>query len=331
MIKLKEYKKYFKYVLAIILGIILWSLILWNRTPKYKWPEDMIIPKPYSKYGEVEKYLDGSVNASISKIDSEMFFEYVEALISDGFTIDKKTSNLSFEAFNNDGYKISVSFYDTSEEMTIDLDVPIVFNSTDISNLFNIDLVPEFNLEKVNIKYQRENSFDIYVGNYDLKAYSDYVNKCISKGYTLNFDRNERYFKALNSNGDILIVKYIGFNIIEIDFEKGETNSSSNVINSGNENNNKSENNNSNKVSTTFKELMDEYEEFFDKYISFMKKYNSTENITIDMINDYSEFLKEYSDYMDKLSKAQPKDLTSEDYKYYLEVYTRIIKKIEDM
>ena len=331
MIKLKEYKKYLKYVLTILLGIILWSLILWNRTPKYEWPDDMIIPKPYSKYGEVERYLDGSVNASISKIDSEMFFRYVEALISDGFTIDKKTSDLSFEAFNNDGYKVSVRFYETSDEMTVDLDIPIVLYSADVSEVFNIDLVPEFNLEKVNIRYQRENSFDIYVGNYDLKAYSVYVSKCISEGYTLNFDRDERYFKALNSNGDTLIVKYIGFSIIEIDFEKGKTDGSNNVINNTNENSNKSETDKQNKVSTSFKELMDEYEEFFDRYISFMKKYNNTENITLDMINDYSEFLKEYSDYLDKLSKAQPKDLTSEDYKYYLEVYTRVMKKIEDM
>lgn len=321
MTKSKEYKKYYKYALIVLLGIIIWSLILWDRTPKYSWPVDMIIPKPSSKYGEVEKNLSGEVNATIYKVDSEAFTSYVKELQKDGFSIDEEVTGSSFEAYNDKGYKVRVSHYNSSNEMHLYLEMPIKLSNEDTSNIKYIDLVPSISSDKVNIINQSDRYFDIYVGDYNLEKYSNYVNLCINLGYDVDYDKSEKYFSAFNASGDKVIIKYVGFNIMKISFEKSKDNNSnsSSTGNSGSETN------------YDFKELMDGYEEFFDKYIDFMKKYNDADEITLDMINEYSNFLSEYADYMDKLSKAQPKDLSSADYKYYMEVYTRIMKKIADM
>lgn len=317
MTKLKEYKKYYKYALIVLLGIIIWSLILWDRTPKYSWPDDMIIPKPSSKYGEVERNLSGEVNATIYKVDSEVFTSYVRKLQKEGFSIDEEVTGSSFEAYNDKGYKVRVSHYDSSNEMHLYLEVPIKLSDVDTSNVKYIDLVPSISSDKVNIINHSDKYFDIYVGDYNLEKYSNYVNECINLGYDVDYDKSEKYFSAFNTSGDKVIIKYVGFNIMKVSFEKSENNSYTG--------------NNESEVNYDFKELMDKYEDFFDKYIDFMKKYNDAEEITLDMINEYSKFLSEYADYMDKLSKAQPKDLSSADYKYYMEVYTRIMKKIADM
>lgn len=321
MTKLKEYKKYYKYALIGLLGIIILSLILWDRTPKYSWPDGMIVPKPSSKYGEVEKKLSGEVNATIYKVDSKIYTSYVKELQKGGFSIDEEVTGNWFEAYNDKGYKVRVSYYDNSNEMRLYLEIPIKLSNEDISNVKYIDLVPSINSDKVNIINQSDKYFDIYVGDYNLKKYSNYVNECINLGYDVDYDKSEKYFSAFDTSGNKVIIKYVGFDIIKISFEKSKDNNS----NSSNTGNSESEPN------YDFKELMDKYEEFFDKYIDFMKKYNNTEEITLDMINEYSKYLSEYADYMDKLSKAQPKDLNSADYKYYMEVYTRIMKKIADM
>ena len=83
----------------------------------------------------------------------------------------------------------------------------------------------------------------------------------------------------------------------------------------------------SNTVSSSFKETMDSYEKFFDDYIAFMKKYKENPN-DMELLTDYLDWMQKYSDYMEKLDSIDQDSLSDADLAYYIEVNTRISKKL---
>ena len=68
-----------------------------------------------------------------------------------------------------------------------------------------------------------------------------------------------------------------------------------------------------------------------NKYVEFIKKYNKNpSDLTLlakyaDMINEYSKQLDEFDKYDDT------HDLTSEESSYYLEVQSRVLKKLSEI
>lgn len=80
-------------------------------------------------------------------------------------------------------------------------------------------------------------------------------------------------------------------------------------------------------ISPEFKKLMDEYEVFFDEYCEFMKKYMASDNPQA-MLSDYLEFYAQYLETMESFTGLGDDDLTLAEKSYYLEVYTRITKKL---
>lgn len=79
--------------------------------------------------------------------------------------------------------------------------------------------------------------------------------------------------------------------------------------------------------SAQFRAFIDGYEKFMDEYIAFMIKYKSSSNPT-DMLVDYTNLLTNYAEYMSKIDMYNEKNLSTADYAYYLEVTTRINKKL---
>lgn len=78
-----------------------------------------------------------------------------------------------------------------------------------------------------------------------------------------------------------------------------------------------------------FKEMMDSYEAFFDEYIAFMQKYQSASGTdALSMLSSLTDYMEKYTDYMEKLNAVDQSELSTEEALYYLEVSTRINKKL---
>lgn len=88
----------------------------------------------------------------------------------------------------------------------------------------------------------------------------------------------------------------------------------------------------SNGVTQSFKEAMDSYEEFFSEYFDFIKKYSESDNPML-MLADYARFMSRYPDMIEKMEALDDEeDLSAADAAYYLEVTSRIYRKLgEDM
>ncbi len=76
-----------------------------------------------------------------------------------------------------------------------------------------------------------------------------------------------------------------------------------------------------------FKEQMDSYEAFMDEYISFMKTFDA-ENTTAEYLKKYMDFLTKYNDYVQKVDSVDESTLSDEEEKYYVEVTTRVSRKL---
>ena len=66
-----------------------------------------------------------------------------------------------------------------------------------------------------------------------------------------------------------------------------------------------------------------------NEYCDFMEKYENAESSDmVSMLDDYYKMLKEYTDAMDSLSKLDTSNMSTADYKYYLNVTNRVSKRL---
>lgn len=79
-----------------------------------------------------------------------------------------------------------------------------------------------------------------------------------------------------------------------------------------------------------FKEAMDSYEAFYDEYCDFMKKYKENPTDT-SLITEYADMMKTLVDMDEKFKAWESNDLNSEELKYYIDVSSRISKKLLDV
>jgi len=79
-------------------------------------------------------------------------------------------------------------------------------------------------------------------------------------------------------------------------------------------------------VDPNLKEFLDSYEAFMNQYCDFMEKYDSS-NAT--MVVEYGKLLKEYAEFTKKFESYDPKTMSIADSTYYLEVNSRVIKRLK--
>ena len=81
-------------------------------------------------------------------------------------------------------------------------------------------------------------------------------------------------------------------------------------------------------ISPEFQQAMDSYEAFINEYCEFMKKYSESDQTSVQMLSDYANYISKYSDFVNDFDAWNDKDMTTEESAYYLDVQTRVAKKM---
>ncbi len=84
-------------------------------------------------------------------------------------------------------------------------------------------------------------------------------------------------------------------------------------------------------VDPDLKAYLDSYEAFMDDYVKFMKKYQSGTGDTMSMLTEYTEMLGKYQDFATKIEAYDTSKMSDADYKYYMEVTTRVLNKMSSI
>lgn len=89
------------------------------------------LPKPSSEYGEINSNSSDRLSAYVYKFSANDFVSYIDLCKEKGYTVEAEETGDSFYAFSKDGYKLSLSYMEYSEEMGISLDEPIELSKVD--------------------------------------------------------------------------------------------------------------------------------------------------------------------------------------------------------
>ena len=189
---------------------------------KYAWNEialsDML-PTPDSPYGEIISNSESYLALYINKSTEEQYNQYIEACKEKGFTIDMEKTGSLFYAYNEAGYKLSLSYYDYSSEMHISLTESRELGTLSWSNSVLAQMLPTPESTVGEIQQDDEKGFTTYVGNTTIDAFNIYVQACEAKGFTVDTDKTDKHFSAKNADGYNLTVEYQGNNVIYISLE----------------------------------------------------------------------------------------------------------------
>lgn len=214
-------------ILSFILIIPYFSLFKVNMADyeKYDWNEIVLadmLPTPESPYGEIISNSDSYLALYVNKATQEEYTQYIEACKEKGFTIDTETTGSFFYAYNEAGYKLSLSYYDYSSEMHVNLTKgkdlgTLEWSSSELAQMLP---VPESTVGE--IQKDDEKGFTAYVGNTTIDAFNSYVQACEAKGFTVEADKTDKRFSAINADGYKLTIEYQGNNVIYISLDEPE-------------------------------------------------------------------------------------------------------------
>lgn len=338
------YKRWWFYVIVVIAAIAVISSISGNKSEKIKWDDIILseqLPEPPKKNGKINDNTAEALSVEIYKISDKQFNNYVEACKAKGFTVDSESDySSSYDAYNAAGYKLSLGYYGSRDQMEIELEKPIEMSAITWPTSKAGKQLPAPKSTTGKFSYENDDGFSVYIGNTSKDDYNSYVKACSDKGFTVNYNKDDNFYDADNNAGWHVSIKYEGNNIMSIDIDAPSESSTATSASEGSTKPAESKqaqskpaktaNNDSDMVDgmhRDFKEAMDSYEEFFDEYVAFMKKYENSDN-PMSMFSDYTKFMSQYSETMQKLDEWKSKDLNTKEAAYLLDVTNRINKKL---
>lgn len=281
---------------------------------KLDWPTGglaTMLPVPESDAGSVVINNGETFSADVDNYTQEQFDSYAVQCQEMGFTVEAVTDTDSFEAFTEDGHHLTLHFYDSLENMDIDLEAPIEMGAISWPTAGAGSLVPAPTSTTGKIDSDSSTFFFAYVGETNAEAFAAYVDACSGAGFSVDYDRGDTWYSADNANGVSLRVEYRGFNTmaVRVDAPEAEAPAATDSSAGG---------------SSDFRATMDAYEAFMNEYCDFMETYSSDSSNVVAMATDYADMMSRYSDMTEQIDAIDESSLSAEDLAYYTEVMGRV-------
>ena len=263
-----------------------------------------------------------------------------------GYTIDINTSGNDFTAFDENGYEVELHLYD--DTMRIELSAPIEMGNLNWpkSEIANLLPMPASTIGKVT----RDDTTGcyIYVGETSIDDFGTYEDQCAEKGFSVDYEKGDRYYTADDAAGNSLSLTYVGNNVMTIELNKASethaTDTTDQVTSAPEqasdvtiETEQETEADNSNSqdsaelvdgMHSDFKQAMDSYEEFMNQYCDFMDKYEKSNGADPTLVIEYADYVAKYAQAMKDFEAWESKNLNATEAAYYLDVQTRINQKL---
>ncbi len=194
---------------------------------RFEWPASGLathLPEPNTNEGTI---YEGSsyFSAHITNITREDYDHYVAACKDRDYTTDAEESDTEYEAFDPDGYKVELTYFESSEQYDIWLDEPMY----EAGSTFDwpaeglAALIPEPESHAGKIVVDDEEAFAVYVGETTADACHEYIDRCRDAGFDADADRSDTAYYADNADGVHLEVLYQGWDTVYITLDAPET------------------------------------------------------------------------------------------------------------
>lgn len=218
-----------------------------------------VLPEPQSNLMELHLNDDDYLFVYIHDISENDYYEYQRWCENDkGFNIDKKSIGSSLDAYNQEGYYLSLRYIDYDEEMSITLQAPIPMEDFEIPEFAVASGLPIPSSKKGKFNWQYEDRFYLYVGETSKDEFLIYKKSCIDAGFINEPYEGELAYSATNSEGYNVSLRYKGCNVITIEFQSPKSDDDGSVDYSINYNDAKS-----------FENALNKGEKVKDKVVKF--------------------------------------------------------------
>ena len=328
-----------KKVLSIILALFMLFSLTACGGETIVWDDIILgdkLPEPPATKGEIHTNAADDLWIDINDLSAKQFNDYVEACKEMGFTVDAESNSSSYNAYNAEGYKLSLGHYGSDADKSIQLDAPMEMTTISWPTSIAGQMLPTPKSTTGKFSYEYEDHFYVYVGNTTRSDYAEYVTACSEKGFNVDYNKGDDYYYADNSEGWHISLRYEGNNIMTIDIDapsqddnkdttpttQPTTEPSSEATTPATED--KKDNN---AIDPEFKAAMDSYEEFMDEYVAFMKKYKANPS-DLSLLTDYANYMSKYADFVEDFEKWENEEMNAAETAYYIDVQARVSKKL---
>lgn len=176
-----------------------------------------LIPKLEGVEGKVKVSSSEYLSVECKNFPLSEYEVYKRKCMERGFTIDSEEVAGGYEAYNKDGYKLKIYWYES--ELSISLREKIKMRTLKLPGSSLAKEIPPFHSDIGLIEYSTEKNLTFYVGNTSLQDYDDYVGLCLEQGFEYELSQYEKSFKGKNAKGYTLRVRHEGFETMYIDIE----------------------------------------------------------------------------------------------------------------
>lgn len=185
----------------------------------YEWPNSGLstyLPLPETEYGKIVMDNEDRFSIDLYKVTQEHFENYVKQCKAKGFTLHTTKTDSVFYSYNADKYSLDMIYDKDEQELSLFLDVPekmaeFYWPSSTVAKQVP---VPETLVGR--IWSDTSDSFGVNIDNVNQSAFSAYVDACMKKGFTVDYAREDDFFKAFNKDGYELTIHLKVFNVMEI-------------------------------------------------------------------------------------------------------------------
>ena len=337
----KKKKPFFLRWWFVLLAIIVVGVIALNvggGGEKIVWDDIILgdmLPEPPANKGEIHTNSADELWVDINDLSDKQFNDYVEACKKKGFTVDAESNSSSYDAYNAEGYKLSLGHYGSDADMSIQLEAPMEMTTITWPTSVAGKQLPTPKSTTGNFSYEYDDNFFVYVGDTTKSDFAEYVNACSEKGFNVDYSKGDDYYYADNSEGWHVDIRYVGNNVMSINIDAPDDNSSNDTSTPSTgeskpdttEKEPEKDNTDKGGLDPDFKAAMDSYEKFMDEYVTFMKKYKDNPS-DLGLLADYADYMSKYADFVEDFEKWEDEEMNAAETAYYIEVQSRVSKKL---
>lgn len=331
------FKRWWFILFVVILVLVGIDSINKRIKEKFDWNEvDLCdrLPKPKSNVGAIISNNGEHLMLNVEKTSRRNYNAYIKECQSMGYTVESEKDENSYTALDDEGYILHLGY--AGERMNIDLEAPQEMGALDWPKSEIAALLPLPKSTVGKVSSDTEKYFKIYVGETSLDAFNTYVDECSKHGFSVEYERGDKIYKAKDGNGNRLSLSYKGNNVMLIEMRKSDGTETNHVSEQSSSNNQEAESGAksggsaeaTDGVRPEFKKAMDSYEEFMDGYCQFMKKYAESNGSDLTMLAEYSNYMSKYAEVAESFDAWGDKEMNKAETAYYLDVQTRINKKL---
>lgn len=160
------------------------------------------LPDPPSHKCEINSNTEALLRVYIKGVSKEEFYDFLAECKDMGYTIEPTEYNLSYKAFNEEGYYLDIYYWSEHRELTLSLKAPAKLSQLDWYGLALSSVLPEPPVTTGTVVYDEYmNTTTVTLGRLSSAQFAAYRDACREKGFTIEEKDSVSTYEAFNPDG----------------------------------------------------------------------------------------------------------------------------------